>query len=183
MVNDFTFEERMRTAHVTRWQIVRTARTQTLAEHLYLVHVITSEMCSLAGFDVSSTMIAKTWALEHDVPEVKTGDLATPVKAAMREAVPHDDPIRRIELSYSDSYAALYHVVKEAYPHVRALVKMADTFEAIHFLGTEAMGKHAHSVKFDLWNAFIMQINDAVEKYPDFNWASIHTLARKHCGP
>lgn len=179
---ELSFSERMRTSHVSRWQVVRTARQQTLAEHLYLVRVITLEFCNLLGLHPEDRAIAEQWALEHDVPEVRTGDLATPVKAAMREAVPHDDPIRRIELSYSDSYAALYGRVKEGYPHVRAMVKMADTLEAVMFLDIEGMGVHAKVVKQELWSAFKEQLFKAGAEFPAFKWSKIYAMARAHTG-
>ncbi len=174
---ELSFQERLRTAHVTRWQIVRTAKQQSLAEHLYLVRVITLEFARLAGFDQGSVTLAEQWALEHDVPEVRTGDLATPVKAAMREAVPHDDPIRRIELDMSDSYRALYELVKHVAPHVRALVKMADTVEAVVFLEAEGMGPHASEVRRGLWRLFRDQLNDAEIQWPEYNWVLVYASA------
>lgn len=179
---ELSFAERMRTCHVSRWQVVRTARQQTLAEHLYLVRVITMEFCDLLGLGPEDSQIAEQWALEHDVPEVRTGDLATPVKAAMREAVPHDDPIRRIELSYSDSYAILYGTIKAHYPHVRAMVKMADTLEAVMFLDIEGMGVHAKVVKQELWSSLKEQIFKASSEFPNLEWAKIYAMARAHTG-
>lgn len=179
---EFTLAERLRTAHVTRWQIIRTARQQTLAEHLYLVRVLTVAMCEAASFDKMSSVVAENWALEHDVPEVKTGDLATPVKAAMREAVPHDDPIRRIELSYSDSYRILYNQVKNDFPHVRTLVKMADTLEAVMFLDVEGIGVHAKIVQHDLWMSLLVMLDQAGHTHPEYSWGKVYDLARKHTG-
>lgn len=179
---EISFAERMRTAHVTRWQIVRAARQQTLAEHLYLVRVIVVEMCSRLALSDVETAIAQEWALEHDVPEVRTGDLATPVKAAMREAVPHEDPIRRIELSYSDSYAALYAMVKNQHPHVQALVKMADTLEAAMFLAVEGMGTHAREVQSGLWTTFNQQVDAAARQWPEYKWSAIYKLGTQNAG-
>ncbi len=179
---EISFAERMRTAHVTRFQIVRTARAQTLAEHLYLVRVIVKEMCDRLELPLQERMIAQEWALEHDVPEVRTGDLATPVKAAMREAVPHDDPIRRIELSYSDSYAELYHHVKKEHPHIQALVKMADTLEAAMFLSIEGMGAHAREVQTGLWATFNQQVDAASRQWPELAWPKIYKLGTQSVG-
>jgi 5'-deoxynucleotidase len=179
---EFTLAERLRTAHVTRWQIVRTLRQQTVAEHLYLVRVISLAFAEAAGFTHPDTLLAEQWALEHDVPEVKTGDLATPIKAAMREAVPHDDPIRRIELAMSDSYRDLYTVVKDKRPHVRDLVKMADLVEAVAFLELEGVGPHAMSVQHGLWQAFIDLVEHAKERHAVFNWQAVYNVARTHTG-
>lgn len=181
-MSEFTLAERLRTAHVTRWQIVRTQRQQTLAEHLYLVRTFTLAFAEAARFEPAYVELAEQWALEHDVPEVKTGDLATPVKEAMREAVPHDDPIRRIELSMSDSYRRLYTEVKEESPWVRDLVKMADLVEAVAFLEVEGIGPHAKQVQRELWTAFTNLRDAAVERHPIYNWQAVYDLARAHTG-
>lgn len=179
---ELSFEERLRTAHVTRWQIVRTAKQQSLAEHLYLVRVITLEFAKCVGFGDKDTDLAEQWALEHDVPEVRTGDLATPVKIAMREAVPQCDPIRNIELQMSDSYRDLYNEVKVTSPHVRALVKMADILEAVVFLTVEGMGPHAASVKRELWQRFCDEIAEAKCKWPIYPWSAAYDIARHVTG-
>ncbi len=179
---ELTLAERLRTAHVTRWQIVRTARQQTLAEHLYLVRTWVQAFAVAAGFGEYDTQLAEKWALDHDLPEVITGDLATPVKAMMRAAVPQSDPIRTIELSLSESYAALYHLVKVNSPWVRDLVKMADLVEAVAFLEIEGMGPHAFNIRRNLWQCFHDLVESAQAKYPDFNWAEVYNVARKQTG-
>lgn len=179
---EFTLAERLRTAHVTRWQIVRTLREQTLAEHLFLVREFTLAFCEAAGIGFGETSMAERWALEHDIPEVKTGDLATPIKRAMREAVPHDDPIRRIELSYSKKYTHLYLNIKEGLPHIRDLVKMADLVEAVAFLDVEGVGRHARQVRQDLWDVFQVLVVKCKEDYPKFNWQAVYEVARSHVG-
>lgn len=177
---EFTLQERLRTAHVTRWQIVRTARAQTVAEHLYLVWVLTRAFARAAKFSPEDCALAEEWALNHDVPEVRTGDLATPVKRAMREAVPHDDPIRRIELAMSDSYRDLYAQVKER-PWVKKVVKLADILEATLFTQTEGIGKHAIRVEGDLWVAFHAILAEASLEHPyketGFLWTHIYDIA------
>jgi 5'-deoxynucleotidase len=179
---ELSLEERLRTAHVHRWQIVRVAREQTLAEHLYLVRVISLAFAEAAGFSVAETCVAEQWALEHDVPEVRTGDLATPIKAAMREAIPHDDPVRRIELSISQKYCDLYTEVKTKYPQVQLLVKLADLTEAVNFLNVEGMGTHADTVKRRLWKAFFDLISTAPKRFPDYTWAKVYDVAKRQTG-
>lgn len=182
MSNELTLEQRLRTAHVKRWQIVRVAREQTVAEHLYLVRVLTNEFTTALNFSEEDSVMAQQWALEHDVPEVVTGDLNSPIKAALREAVPHDDPIRRIELSLSDSYAGLYEYVKNVAPHVRALVKIADLVEACWFLSIEGMGPHAAEVQRGLWRDARSAIDAAERDFPQFDWDAIARIARRLTG-
>lgn len=175
---ELDLHQRMRTAHVKRWQIVRVAREQTVAEHSYLVYTLVREFLDALGLSGEECMVAILWALEHDVPEVVTGDLNSPIKAALRRAVPHDDPIRRIELSLSDSYAELYDDVKTRYPHIRALVKIADLVEAVHFLSVEGMGPHAKEVQRGLWQEARDVIHQAEEQMPQYEWHKIAIIAR-----
>src|SRR4051812_7836410 len=77
---ELTLEERLRCSHVKRWQIVRVAREQNEAEHLYQVRVLTLAFAGVVGFTDQDLLLAERWALEHDVPEVITGDLNTKFK-------------------------------------------------------------------------------------------------------
>lgn len=157
-MNRLTIAERMRTGHVRRWQIVRVAKDQSVAEHSYRVWLLIKRLLEVADtygvhLDQWDRSMACQWALMHDLPEVKTGDLATPIKRAMREAVPHSDPIRRIELSLDDEYRDLYLSIKNGRPWILALVKAADLMEAIDFLQTEGLGRHAIDVQVGLSDA------------------------------
>lgn len=179
MTNDFTLAERLRAAHVKRWNIVRVAREQTVAEHMFRVRSITLAFADAAGFNVDDRLLAEQWAMEHDIPEVKTGDLNTAVKAAFREAIPHEDPIRRIELAMSKPYADLYHKIKVESPHVRDLVKLADTAEAVFFLAIEGMGNHAKQIERKLWEHFHHDRRTAAANYPQYNWGALVDIATK----
>lgn len=177
-MTEFTLAERLRTAHVKRFQIVRVAREQTIAEHMYLVWVLTKAFAGVAQFNAEDRSLAEAWALSHDVPETITGDLATPVKRALREAVPHDDPIRRVELALSDSYRELHTKVKAA-GWVYDLVKLADVLEAVLFLHTEGMGAHAKRVEADLWADFHERLAISANSWGGmgFNWIAVYDIA------
>lgn len=181
-MSELSLSERLRTAHVSRWQIVRTIRNQTLAEHSYLVYIWTKAFAEAMKLPAIDQNMAIHWALEHDVPEVKTGDLASPIKAAMREAVPHDDPIRRIELSISERYAVLYDAIKNEYPHVRVLVKLADIVEAVAFLEIEGIGPHAKDVQRNLWQEFRTKLDQAEKDFPQYDWEAAYIIARRETG-
>lgn len=179
---EFTLAERMRTAHVNRWQIVRTVRQQTLAEHLYLVRVLTVAFCKAAQLSDSETQLAEQWALEHDVPEVKTGDINTPIKDAMRRAVPAGDPIKTIELSMSSSYANLYDRVKTDYPHLRQIVKLADIVEAIAFITIEGLGAHALEAKQGLYRDYNSLYGVLISSNDQYShiWGPIHDVVKQY---
>lgn len=177
---DFTLGEYMRTGHVKRWQIVRTAREQTLAEHLYRVWVITMHICEAIRTPNDINSVAAVWALIHDVPEVITGDIATPAKEAMRKALPHDDPVRNIELSLSDTYRDAYHGAKAhispEWPSAYEIVKLADLIEAKCFLGCEMLGNHAKEVFDGMCEAVEQKFQELKIEYPNLEWDRIDRI-------
>lgn len=166
----FTLEQKMRTGHVKRWQIVRVAREQTIAEHMYRVYHIAVELAGMMNLSPARMLNVQNWALLHDLPEVVTGDIATPTKRAMRQAVPDQDPVRHIELSLDRGYRDLYLGLKESDPVVLDIVKLADLLEAVNFLMVEGIGKHAEEVEMGLRVAFLEKLSECREKYPDLDW-------------
>lgn len=130
-------DEKMRVSHVSRWQIVRTARTQTLAEHLYRVWLLVREFGPRARLTPEEQKAAEEFALLHDLPEVKTGDIATPVKSML-------PPLDHIEGQYSHEYLDAMAACNRK---SLRLVKLCDLVEALCFLSIEAMGQHAMEVE------------------------------------
>lgn len=177
---EFTFAEIMRTGHVKRWQIVRVAREQTIAEHMYRVWLITTSICVQLKMPQQVAASANIWALIHDLPEVLTGDIATPAKEAMRRALPDDDPVRNIELSMSDNYREAHADAKtrhhEDMPTAYELVKLADLIEAKCFLGCEMMGNHAKSVYDGIAAKVDSTYADYQVRYPLVDWPAIQFL-------
>lgn len=168
---EFSFGQLMRSGHVKRWQIVRVAREQTIAEHMYRVWLITEMLCKAVGTPEELGSRACAWALVHDLPEVVTGDIATPTKKAMRDHLKVDDPMRTIELSLSDSYARVWHEAKAVpasgnWPSAYELVKLADLIEAHCFLGCEAMGEHATTVRNGIMAGIAERVLALETRYP-----------------
>lgn len=174
--NKLTIQQKLRTGHVKRWQIVRVAREQTIAEHMYRVRMIAMEICDRIQVSIFTRQYVNDWSLIHDLPEVITGDIATPTKRAMREAVPDSDPVKRIELSLDEEYKSVYERIKETYPVVLSIVKQADLIEAIDFLNIEGMGDHAQSVKEGLIAALRESIWMAEQQFADFEWDQVSAI-------
>ncbi len=82
-MNNSFFALVSRMKYISRWGLMRNSRTENIAEHSLEVAIITHLLCELrnrrfgGGADVSKAVLA---ALYHDVPEIITGDLPTPVK-------------------------------------------------------------------------------------------------------
>lgn len=77
----FALVSRMK--YINRWGLMRNSRQENIAEHTletaYLTHLL-CELRNLSGETVVDTERAVMLALYHDLPEIITGDLPTPVK-------------------------------------------------------------------------------------------------------
>jgi 5'-deoxynucleotidase len=124
----------LRTGHVKRWHMVNVHRQQTIAEHMYLVTMIASDMARILGIENRDLIIQ--WALHHDLAEVMTGDIATPMKVALnREAL---GAVKTIE-NKVDLALRAFDEASNGFP--RAIVKLADMVESIHFLDQELVNQ------------------------------------------
>lgn len=130
-------ETRLRASHVKRWGIVRVARQQNIAEHMYRVWLLVREFGPIVGLDDEQQRAAEFFALVHDLPEVETGDIATPVKSKL-------PPLESIEAAYCQEHAAASLACS---PETLRLVKLCDLIEAAVFLSIEGMGRHAYEVE------------------------------------
>jgi 5'-deoxynucleotidase len=145
---------------VLRWNIVRTARTQTLAEHLYRTWLLTKELCKHLNLDQSATAICERWALMHDYPEILIGDLPTPTKRAIEQRTGNPDIWKKLERDVCDVIQAKPGTV-EAY-----VVKIADCIEGWYFLVEEGMGEHADDTRFTLMSRAHEVAQEAGAEYP-----------------
>lgn len=77
----YAYIDRMK--FIKRWQLMRSTREENIMEHSHSVAVLTHALCSIEngvfGGGVN-TEKAVFYALYHEVSEVMTGDLPTPVK-------------------------------------------------------------------------------------------------------
>lgn len=167
---ELTLRERLRTAHVKRWHIVRVGREQSIAEHMYLVWVLTTELCERMNFDRPTMYAAQQWALLHDQPEVKIGDLPTPTKIALRNGA-DDSLIDTLEDGVSEIVSELHAHILHHCPHAIHAVKLMDMVESIRFLSIERMDPHGSEVRDYLWRLFHDHLaRGQKELFPSFNW-------------
>jgi 5'-deoxynucleotidase len=156
----------IRTSHVKRWQIVRTSRHQTLAEHGYLVTMIAIEIAKqLQITDCADRLMM--WAMLHDIPEVVTGDLATPVKSKIK----FDDT------GIFDDYDKIKESVTGTI--ICHIVKLADLIEAMAFLKIEGSTKHSIEVFDGIERKFVDLIEVCINEYPEFNWKLLYNIKQE----
>lgn len=77
-----------RMKNINRWQLMRTTQEENLSQHSAEVAMIAHSLAIIANekfacnYDIGSVVIA---ALYHDVSEVITGDMPTPIKYANKD--------------------------------------------------------------------------------------------------
>jgi len=78
------FERELRTlAGVPRWSIIRTLRTQSVAEHSYYVAIYADQIAELIEWKGSKYDLFRL-AMFHDLDEILSGDIASPAKAVLK---------------------------------------------------------------------------------------------------
>lgn len=140
-MNNSFFALTSRMKYISRWGLMRNTRTENIAEHSLEVAIITHLLCELrnrrfgGNIDVSKAVLA---AVYHDVPEIITGDLPTPVKyydpeikAAYRrvEDAAVEKLLGSIPEDLRDGYAKIFD--SEGDPEIKAVVKAADKLSAL----------------------------------------------------
>lgn len=133
----FAFIYRMK--YISRWSLMRNTRTENVAEHSYHVSVLAHALAVISrdvfGNDVDPGRVCAA-ALYHDMPEILTGDLPTPIKyygSDIKEAY------KRIEKEASEKLLSNLTVemrggiaaaAMEADANVNKFVKAADKLDA-----------------------------------------------------
>lgn len=134
------FERELRDlSFVKRWQILRSNRSQSVAEHSYYVAVYADQIATYFKWQGDRTALLR-YALWHDAAEVATGDIPGPVK---RRLV---DPKRlaALEVEYLTAVFPGNEWVLPDDIEVRAIVSLANCIDEIFWVGTETqMGNNS----------------------------------------
>lgn len=174
----------LRAQDVTRWQIVRTKK-QSVAEHTFAVQAVLMRLVPLlvsthtgplrAGFLEQTLCECIMGAFWHDIPEVITGDIASPVKRLIREEgdiSPLDDLEKKVDPAFTKCYT-------EAKPLVLAMIKCADLMEMIYHLneyGDRRDNSHSWRVQQGINNTFHGHLHQCIIDFPAFNWNAAHGM-------
>ncbi len=173
MIEDFSFEQVMRLSNVKRWGIIEMSRQQTVAEHSFNVAIISDAICQRA--ELSPTIVSNvlSWALAHDLPEVVTGDVPSPLKHYAPET------FKNLEAEMFPYWRDLeIGIEKERYD---LIPKVADYIDAIQFAQKFCVDKRKDSIVSEM----IVRYRLAVEKMSlhydnwkmvDPSWLDLRTL-------
>lgn len=166
-----------RSGHVTRWHSVRCARNQTLAEHHYLVTMITWELMRRilrGGLSSETRLVALEYALTHDTPELLMGDLPSPLKRRVAEIAGENDPLPAIEQEIAPELAARKAAL--AGTPLAFIVKLADLMDACLFIREEGIGHHATAVAAKSEQALRDKIVEARARFAELDWSQALAL-------
>ncbi len=142
MMNNSFFALAFRQKYIRRWGLMRSVRDETLSEHANDVAVLAHALAVIGNtfygknYDTGRVAVC---ALFHDLPEVYTGDMPTPVKYFNDET---KESYRRVEEQAVDrllsklpkELRAEYDGVlrcEENEPELRRLIKCADKLSAL----------------------------------------------------
>jgi 5'-deoxynucleotidase len=164
-----TLYDFLRAGHVKRWHIVNTVTQQSIAEHSYLVAIIAMHIhrwVQPAG-DVEP-METGIYALFHDAPEIRTGDIPTPAKRLLRET--ERPPTTDFGPAEMDLFERLDFNLLPECPFIPGgeaaeisimCVRMADAIEAAHWIRENGAGRHAEIVAAGCWR----RVEDLVHQF------------------
>lgn len=163
-----TTYEQLRASHVKRWHIVQTANQQSLAEHTYNVTVIAGSLAAGMRWPGllhdSERLKLVMWAMNHDLIEVRTGDMPTPFKRALEEEG-GKKALEDAEDRIDSDQAAKARMVKGT--PIEMIVKLSDQIEAVWWLADNGLGQHAIEVLDGLRQILSSMVDDYENKYPD----------------
>lgn len=134
------FNDLMALSTVPRWTIIPLTQRQSVAEHSYRVTIIALHLAESITEKVNMPGLMR-WALIHDGPECKTGDIPTPFKSLMR------DQIRIAEQQLCPWYKSAETYVR---PLEMALVKLADTIEAVLYIRAYGHGDQIKEIEREM---------------------------------
>jgi 5'-deoxynucleotidase YfbR-like HD superfamily hydrolase len=158
-------------ANVTRWHSANCMRYPSIAEHSYLVAMYARYLAFVIAPNMSpeDTLLMNDLCLVHDLPEVKTGDMATPLKRLLESMFPKgESPIDKIEEKICAPYADLRERTHGSY--VAVIAKLADIMDAIKFIASEGKGSEAQRIQRERTLAFQDYVKLGLKGWPEHNW-------------
>lgn len=158
-----------RSPYVTRWNSVAVHRAQNVAEHSFMATMYALELARQVYPDMAAEAKLKLleYCLWHDIPEVVTGDMPTPLKRIIEAR--HPGLIDSIETQACPEAHELKQQLS-ATP-LQRLAKLADMLDAIVFLHHEAKEPTAETIKMKLISRFHELVTDSTDLYPDLHWS------------
>lgn len=138
------FEPRLRAASIVpRWSIVWRTRDNNIAEHSWYVTVYSMLVAQVIEWKGPAASLLAMASL-HEIEELVTGDVVSPVKTRLidRDRLDQfvDTQLRRsLPFAHSLDTSIRESVGKDMVEQICAIIKVADTLDALFFLLTEEL--------------------------------------------
>lgn len=177
--DDMTIEDQLIAGRVKRWHTVSVLRQQNIAEHSFMVMLIATEILKRTGVDVDQLgaihgeagYMVLRWAMWHDLVEIRTGDLPTPMKQKLAAISPN--LISEIEEEFSPYFK---RVSSTTDGYVKSVVKLADLIEAVTFMRDNMVDDHGGRVVQYLLGHFQKYVDSCI--FPTYAKAAVQ-IARE----
>lgn len=163
------------TSSVKRWHQTNVQRPQNLAEHSYTVTMFARMLLDVINPDANAeeTLLLNDYALWHDMPEIVTGDPATPFKRLLekifKEVSDTDDNIfELVEKEICPQYAVLSERISGTY--LARIVKLADILDAAKYISLEGKGEQGEKIAIERKSAFYKLVDICRKEYPQYQW-------------
>lgn len=159
---------------VTRWHSVNCHRYPSVAEHSALVALYARELAAriYPQLTAEDQVLLYEFALMHDLSEVVTGDMPSPIKRQLKSAFPPGkSPIDQLEASICPDAAEREHEAITTRPHVYYCVKLADILDAMVVIKQEGKGRVAAKIEQERAAAFQALLTKATAHCPEGQWA------------
>lgn len=154
-----------------RWHIVESKRTQSVAEHGYMVAMISlSILKAIKIQDLNIKNLVMKWALVHDLPEVILGDAPSPVKKALKKE--YDKLEKQVDPKW--------YGFKESLPSfVKNVVKIADLIDALVFLSKESTTHQSAAAFYNISKNFYSYIKQLEIEQPNVGWGQCFKVSQE----
>lgn len=168
-----------RMKYIERWALMRSGRRENLSEHSLEVAMIAHALCLIGNERFHRHLAAEKAALiglYHDVSEIITGDMPTPVKyggSRIRESYKEveSQAVDRLLSQLPDDLRPFYkEIMKEdsedpEEQYMYALVKAADKLSAlIKCMEEVGMGNREFETAYQ---STLEKVNEMAEQYPE----------------
>lgn len=161
--------EQLRLQFVKRWAILPTVMPQSVAEHSFNVVLITMELMK-TGYTVAEVSAAIHYAILHDMAEIYTGDIPSNFK---QKLVANGTKLNaKVDELFPET-------ATEVAPEILAIVKVADTLEAINFYRQFGAGNMQEQVLMNMGE----RLHGMVMKLPDMVATRVATLIDEITAP
>ena len=164
---------------VTRWHSVNCHRYPSVAEHSCLVALYAREIASRVypGLSADDQVLLYELALMHDLSEVVTGDMPSPIKRQFKNVfLPRESPIDQLEASICPDAASREHVAKTELPHIYFCMKLSDILDAMVVIKQEGKGPVAKLIEQERTEAFEALLGKAQAVCPEGDWSRAHEV-------